>query len=72
MILVVGATGVVGGMITRGLLEQGRQVRILVRRDSPSSQLVQQGLATSAEELIASGAHAVHGDMRDRASLVAS
>jgi uncharacterized protein YbjT (DUF2867 family) len=72
MILVVGATGVVGGMITRGLLEQGRQVRILVRRDSPSSQLVQQGLATSPEELIASGAQAVHGDMRDRASLVAS
>jgi uncharacterized protein YbjT (DUF2867 family) len=34
MILVVGATGVVGGMITRGLLEQGREVRILVRRDS--------------------------------------
>src|SRR5215203_1204144 len=69
MILVVGATGVLGGMITRGLLEQGREVRILVRRDSPSSQLVQQGLATSAEELIASGAHAVHGDLRDRASL---
>jgi nucleoside-diphosphate-sugar epimerase len=55
MILVVGATGVVGGMITRGLLEQGREVRIIVRRDSPSSQLVQQGLATSAEELISSG-----------------
>lgn len=72
MILVVGATGVVGGMITRGLLEQGREVRILVRRDSPSSQLVQQGLATSAEELIASGAHAVHGDLRDRASLDAA
>jgi uncharacterized protein YbjT (DUF2867 family) len=69
MILVVGATGVVGGMIARGLLEQGKGVRILVRRDSPSSQLVQQGLATSADELIASGAYAVHGDLRDRASL---
>jgi uncharacterized protein YbjT (DUF2867 family) len=72
MILVVGATGIVGGMIARGLLEQGREVRILVRHDSPSSQLVQQGLATSAEELIASGAHAVHGDLRDRASLSAA
>jgi nucleoside-diphosphate-sugar epimerase len=51
MILVVGATGVVGGMITLGLLEQGKEVRALVRRDSPSSQLVQQGLATSAETL---------------------
>lgn len=55
MILVVGATGVVGGMVTRGLLEEGKDVRILVRRDSPSSQLVQQGLATSAESLIESG-----------------
>lgn len=69
MILVVGATGVVGGMIARGLSEQGKEVRVLVRRDSPSSQLVQQGLATSAEELIESGAHPVHGDLRDRASL---
>ena len=41
----------VGGMITRGLLGQGREMRILVRRDPPSSQLVKQGLATSAEEL---------------------
>jgi nucleoside-diphosphate-sugar epimerase len=66
MILVVGATGVVGGMITLGLLEQGKEVRALVRRDSPSSQLVQQGLATSAETLSESGAHLVHGDLRDR------
>jgi uncharacterized protein YbjT (DUF2867 family) len=72
MILVVGATGVVGGMITRRLLEQGREVRVVVRRDSPSSQLVQQGLATSAEELIESGAQQVHGDLRDRASLEAA
>ena len=72
MILVVGATGVVGGMITRRLLEQGREVRVVVRRDSPSSQLVQQGLATSAEELIESGAQPVHGDLRDRASLEAA
>src|SRR3712207_3965943 len=69
MILVVGATGVVGGMIARRLLEQDNEVRVLVRRDSPSSQLVQQGLATSAEELIESGAQPVHGDLRDRASL---
>jgi NADH dehydrogenase len=72
MILVVGATGVVGGMTARGLLEQGKEVRVLVRRDSPSSQLVQQGLATSSEELIELGAHPVHGDLRDRASLDAA
>ncbi len=64
MILVVGATGMVGGMVTRRLLEQGEEVRILVRRDSPSAQLVQQGLATSAESLIEAGAQPVHGDLR--------
>ena len=72
MILVVGATGVVGGMITRRLLEEDKEVRVLVRRDSPSSQLVQQGLATSAESLIEAGAQPVHGDLRDRASLDAA
>jgi uncharacterized protein YbjT (DUF2867 family) len=72
MILVVGATGVVGGMIARRLLEKDKQVRVLVRRDSSSSQLIQQGLATSAEELIEAGAQPVHGDLRDRASLDAA
>ena len=72
MILVVGATGVVGGMIARRLLEEDKEVRVLVRRDSPSSQLVQHGLATSAEELIEAGAQPVHGDLRDRASLDAA
>jgi uncharacterized protein YbjT (DUF2867 family) len=59
-------------MVTRRLLDEDQEVRILVRRDSPSSQLVQQGLATSAEALIESGAHPVHGDLRDRASLDAA
>ena len=72
MILMVGATGVVGGMIARRLLEEGKEVRVLMRRDSPSSQLVQQGLATSAEELIEAGAQPVYGDLRDRASLDAT
>lgn len=31
IILVVDATGLLGGMITRRLLEQGREVRILVQ-----------------------------------------
>ena len=44
MILVVGATGQLGGSITKRLLEQGKEVRILVRRDSPSEQLAQQGM----------------------------
>ena len=35
MILVVGATGSLGGRITRGLLAQGKPVRILARHNSP-------------------------------------
>jgi uncharacterized protein YbjT (DUF2867 family) len=57
MILVVGATGMVGGMILDGLLDQGRRVRALVR--SPHS----------AETLQARGAETVLGDLKDRASL---
>lgn len=69
MILVVGATGVVGGMITRQLLEQGREVRILVRHNSPSEQMAQQGLATTAGDLIAAGAEPTYGDLKDAQSL---
>lgn len=69
MILVVGATGIVGGMITQRLLEEGKEVRILVRTNSPSEQLAREGRATSAEELIGAGAQPVYGDLRDRASL---
>jgi uncharacterized protein YbjT (DUF2867 family) len=72
MILVVGATGIVGGMVTRRLLEQGKDVRILVRTNSPSEQLAQEGRATSAELLIEAGAQPVYGDLRDRASLDAA
>lgn len=69
MILVVGATGILGGMITRQLLEGGKDVRILVRHNSPSEELAKQGLATSAQSLIEAGAQPVYGDMKDRTSL---
>ena len=72
MILVIGATGIVGGMITRRLLEQSKEVRILVRNNSPSAQLAQDGRATPAESLIEAGPQPVHGDLRDRASLDAA
>ncbi len=72
MILIVGATGVVGGMITRELSGQGKDVRIVVRTNSPSEQLAREGRATSAEELIEAGAQPVYGDLRDRASLDAA
>lgn len=69
MILIVGATGLLGGMITRQLLAQGKPVRILVRPDSPSAELAPQGMATAAQSLIDAGAQPVDGDLKDRASL---
>lgn len=71
MILVVGATGRLGGNIVRLLLAKGKSVRILVRHNSPSVELAKQGLATPAEALIAAGAEPVYGDLRDPASLEA-
>jgi len=69
MILVVGATGILGGLITRRLLDEGKEVRILVRHNSPSEQMALQGLATSAKSLIDLGAQPIYGDMKDRPSL---
>jgi NADH dehydrogenase len=60
MILVAGATGYTGGMIVRRLLEQGRQVRILVRPQSDYAGLV------------AAGAELALGDLKDHASLDAA
>ena len=49
MILVVGATGMLGGMITQQLLIQGKDVRILIRHNSASEAMAAQGMATSAQ-----------------------
>jgi uncharacterized protein YbjT (DUF2867 family) len=57
MILVAGATGILGSMITRRLLDQGRQVRILARKHSDY-----RGLATA-------GADVAFGDLKERATL---
>ena len=69
MILVVGATAVVGGMIARQLVAQGKEVRVLLRENSPSEQMAQAGMATSAQSLLQAGAEAVYGDLKDGASL---
>jgi NADH dehydrogenase len=58
MILVVGATGNLGGAITQTLLAQGKPVRILARPTSNYTALVERG------------AHAVLGDLKDPASLL--
>ncbi len=72
MILVVGATGSLGGRVTRGLLENGKSVRILARHNSPSEELAKQGRANTAQSLIDAGAEVVYGDLKERASLDAA
>jgi len=69
MILVVGATGTLGGRIVQRLVKNGKDVRILVRHNSPSVELALTGLATSAQSLIDAGAQPVYGDLTDRDSL---
>src|SRR6266849_6396128 len=53
MILVVGASGQLGGTITRRLLDQGRSVSILVRHNP------------AYQTLVALGAQPVVGDVKD-------
>lgn len=60
MILVVGATGMLGGSIARRLLADGHKVRILVRDRS------------SYETLLDAGAQAARGDLKDPPSLRAA
>jgi NADH dehydrogenase len=72
MILVVGATGVLGGMTTLQLLKDGKSVRALVRENSPATALAAQGQATDPAALVAAGAETVTGDLKDPASLDAA
>jgi len=70
MILIVGATGKLGGRIAAKLLTQGYSVRVLVRADSPSEQLAAQGMATAPAALAAAGAEIVTGDLLAPSSLI--
>jgi uncharacterized protein YbjT (DUF2867 family) len=60
MILVVGATGLLGGLITNRLLDAGRDTAILAREGSNYSALVERG------------AHLRVGDLRDPESLASA
>lgn len=60
MILVVGATGMVGGDICRRLVARGETVRALVRPSAPPAKV---------EALHDLGVRTIVGDLRDRASL---
>ena len=70
MILVVGATGLLGGLITQQLLKKGEDVRILIRQNSPAEEMAKQGLGTSPQLLIDAGAEPIYGDLKDPVSLV--
>ncbi len=72
MILVVGATGNLGGDIALRLLQQGKPVRVLLRHNSPAEAMAAQGMATSPKRLLEAGAEPVYGDLKDRASLDAA
>ena len=63
MILVAGATGVLGGMICQGLRERGDVVRALVRPSAGD---------TKIDRLRALGVEICLGDLRDQASLDAA
>jgi uncharacterized protein YbjT (DUF2867 family) len=60
MILVVGATGNVGGAVAQMLLDQGRSVRVLVRPES------------NVEHLVEVGAEVALGDLKQPGSLAAA
>ena len=60
MILVVGSTGQLGGLIARSLLGDGKPVRVLVRGGS------------SYDNLVMAGAETVTGDLKDPDSLRAA
>lgn len=62
-VLVTGATGFVGSVLTRKLLKMGTQVRVLVRESSPKDLV---------EEFKKAGAKIYYGDLTDRESVFAA
>lgn len=66
MYLIAGATGSLGGTIARLLLEEGRQVRAIVRASSPGRASARH---TTPEALAAMGAELVEADLTVPASL---
>jgi uncharacterized protein YbjT (DUF2867 family) len=60
MILIVGASGRLGGVVVRHLLTQGKSIRVMTRNPLGLAHLKQQG------------AEIVSGDLRDRASIASA
>ena len=72
MILIAGATGTLGEEIAIRLLQNGEDVRVLVRHHLPSEAHFWQSSADAVKTLIAAGAQPVYGDLKDLASLDAA
>ncbi|WP_397546194.1 SDR family oxidoreductase [Rhodothermus marinus] len=72
MVLMVGATGLLGGRITQRLLARRLPVRMLMRPGSVAETLAAQGMATSPRALEAAGARPVTGDLKDPDTLEAA
>ena len=70
MILLVGASGSLGGMIVRKLLDEGFDTRVLWRSAVRSDRSLNQPASSSLEGLIEAGARPVYGDLRDSATLM--
>jgi NADH dehydrogenase len=69
MILVAGATGLLGSMITQQLLHNKKETRVLIRENSIAEEMALVGLGTPAEILVTAGAQPVYGDLKNRPSL---
>jgi uncharacterized protein YbjT (DUF2867 family) len=64
MILIVGATGSLGGAIAQMMLSRREAVRILARQDASPG-----GAGGPLQQLVAAGAQPIRGDLKDRSSL---
>lgn len=69
MILVVGGTGILGGIIVHRLLAEGKAVRVLLRHTSPAEVMAKDNMATSPKSLIDAGAEPAYGDLKQPESL---
>jgi uncharacterized protein YbjT (DUF2867 family) len=72
MILIVGATGSLGGRLTHTLLAQGRPVRTLVRSRALWEGLLDEEQSSAAWTLVEAGAKTVQGDLKNRVSIRAA
>lgn len=72
MILIVGATGSLGGRLTHLLLARGMSVRTLVRSRALWEGLLDEEQSSAAWTLVEAGAKTIQGDLKNRVSIRAA